>query len=188
MRQNPLTQAIIKACTDEQYRKHLLADPAKALADEGLVVPEGLQVMVHEPADDEIVVVLPGGAELETVESPALHGPVADVPTGLTLTWRQGELLAVGRIDSVTAPAIKRELLRAFEDVSIDMSAITFLSSAGLSALLAGYKHLQEHQATLTLLNVTEEVRSVLEMVGFLDLLQVVDVPPIDAYAGWAHL
>jgi anti-anti-sigma factor len=173
---NPVKQAIIRACTDAAYRVRLLADPRKALAEEGIEVPPGIEVRIHENTDNKIVAVLPGpqAAELRDRTHDIASGPVANVPAGLTLEWQGPALVAIGRVDTNTAPALRRELMRAFMDVDLVMSGVTFLSSPGLAALLAGQKHLNAHDCHLRLYDVPKDIRNVLEMVGFLDLFEVV--------------
>jgi anti-anti-sigma factor len=182
MRTNPVKQAIVRACTDAAYRARLLADPHKALAEEGIEVPPEIEVRVHENTDNKIVAVLPGPqvAEIRERTKQLPSGPVADVPSGLTLEWEKTSLVAKGRIDTNTAPALRRELERAFVDVDLVMTEVTFLSSPGLAALLAGQKHLAAHDSHLRLFDVPREIRNVLEMVGFLDLFEILTPSSLD--------
>lgn len=174
---NPVKQAIIRACTDAAYRARLLADPRTALAEEGVEVPPGIEVRIHENTDNKIIAVLPGpqSAELRDRTKDITDGPVANVPAGLTLEWQGSALIAIGRIDTNAAPALRRELMRAFVDVDLVMSGVTFLSSPGLAALLAGQKHLNAHDCQLRLYDVPQDIRNVLELVGFLDLFELVN-------------
>lgn len=176
MKLNPVKQAIVRACTDAAYRARLLADPRKALAEEGIEVPPDIEVKIHENSDNKIVAVLPGPqvAEIRERTRQLPSGAVADVPSGLTLEWQQSSLIAKGRIDTNTAVALRRELLKAFVDVDLVMTEVTFLSSPGLAALLAGQKHLAAHDSHLRLFDVPLEIRNVLEMVGFLDLFEII--------------
>jgi len=182
MKTNPVKQAIVRACTDAAYRARLLADPHKALAEEGIEVPPEIEVRVHENSDNKIVAVLPGPqvAEIQERTKQLPSGSVADVPSGLTLEWKKTSLIAKGRIDTNTAPALRRELQRAFVDVDLVMTEVTFLSSPGLAALLAGQKHLAAHDSHLRLFDVPREVRNVLEMVGFLDLFEIITPSSLD--------
>ena len=182
MKTNPVKQAIVRACTDAAYRARLLADPHKALAEEGIEVPPEIEVRVHENSDNKIVAVLPGPqvAEIRERTKQLPSGPVADVPSGLTLEWKKTSLIAKGRIDTNTAPALRRELQRAFVDIDLVMTEVTFLSSPGLAALLAGQKHLAAHDSHLRLFDVPREVRNVLEMVGFLDLFEIITPSSLD--------
>lgn len=190
MKSNPIRMAIIRACVDAEYRARLLANPPEALAEEGLDVPAGVHVVVHEPGDDTIVLVLPGESAPQIAETSAAppDGPVADVPAGLTMTWADRELTLSGRIDGATAPALKRELLRCFTDVWVQMASVDFLSSAGIGVLLAAHRHLSDHDATMYLVSVPEPVLNVLEMVGLSDAFEIVE--PLAPYGmhdafGW---
>jgi anti-anti-sigma factor len=191
MKTNPVKQAIIRACVDSEFREHLINDPRKALAEEGIEVPSGIEIKVHESTDDKIMIVLPGPEVKKLQEQIAQmpSGPVSDIPETLSLTWSPQTLTAVGRIDSVTAPYLRRELQKAFTDLDLNMAGITYMSSAGLSALLSGYKHLAGHDAKLYLIDATEEVKNVLELAGFLELLEIVDAsdtsnPAVNPWAG----
>jgi anti-anti-sigma factor len=179
---DPLKQAIVRACTDAAYRARLLADPRKALAEEGVVVPPDIEVRVHENTGDKIIAVLPGpqAAELREHTRQLPSGPVADVPSGLTLEWQGTVLIANGRIDTNTAAALRRELQRALVDIDLVMTEVTFLSSPGLAALLAGQKHLALHDRQLRLAGVPQNIRNVLEIVGFLDLFEIIDQGSLD--------
>src|SRR5262245_58973242 len=175
MKLNPVKQAIVRACTDAAYRARLLADPRNALSEEGIDVPPDIEVKVHENSDNKIVAVLPGpqAAEIRERTRQLPSGPVADVPSGLTLEWQNTALISKGGIDTNTAPALRRELQKAFVDIDLVMTDVTFLSSPGLAALLAGQKHLAAHDSHLRLFDVPLEIRNVLEMVGFLDLFEI---------------
>jgi anti-anti-sigma factor len=185
MKINPIKKAIIRACTDADFRSRLAADPRKALAEEGLIVPPDVQIVIHEPDENKMQVVLPGLplAGAKDASRRPLTEVVADTPAGLKLEWREHLLLAEGRLDSATAPALRRELQRAFWDVDLDMAKVTFLSSAGLSALLAGQKHLNENDAKLRLFDVPEAVFSVIEMAGFAELFECVYRDNLDGLA-----
>jgi anti-anti-sigma factor len=182
MQMNPLKRAIVRACTDAAYRARLLADSRKALAEEGIDVPADVEVQVHENTDNKLIAVLPGpqAAELREHTRQLPSGPVTDVPSGLTLEWQGTTLSAKGRIDTNTAPALRRELRRAFVDVDLVMAEVAFLSSPGLAALLAGQKHLATHDSHLRLVDVPQGIRNILEMVGFLDLFEVVTRNNVD--------
>src|SRR5262245_44397578 len=160
MAANPVKQVIVRACTDAAYRTRLLADPRKALAEEGITVPPDVEVRVHENTDDKIIAVLPGpqAAELRAHSRQLPSGPVAEVPSGLTLQWQGSVLIAKGKLNINTAPALRRELQRAFVDVDLRMNEVTFLSSPGLAALLAGQKHLALHGSQLRLVGIPQNI------------------------------
>jgi len=50
---------IDKAGTDAGFKQRLLADPAKALGEEGVALPAGVTVKVVESTDKEVWLVLP---------------------------------------------------------------------------------------------------------------------------------
>jgi hypothetical protein len=54
-----MQQVIAKAWADEEFKQMLLADPAAALKQEGIAVPEGVQVKVVENTDNVFHLVLP---------------------------------------------------------------------------------------------------------------------------------
>ncbi len=182
MRPNPLRAAITRACTDAAFRGRLLADAKAALAEEGMTVPDGVEVVVHEPQDDALLIVLPAQneAQLQAHETMPPAGPVSGVPAGLTLSWCERELTAAGRIDSATASALRQALTRYFGDVWLNLADVTYLSSAGIAALLAAHKHLADHQSTLFLVNLTDPVRNVLDLVGLSDAFDILE--PVSPY------
>jgi len=78
------------------------ADPVRALAQEGLQIPDGVTVIIHEASDDRLIVVLPDpDVERQLVRLGELpDGVVKDVPETLQLEWRGFTLVASGRIDA----------------------------------------------------------------------------------------
>jgi len=50
---------IAKAWADGDFKARLLADPAAIAAAEGIAVPAGVKIVVHENKPDELHVVLP---------------------------------------------------------------------------------------------------------------------------------
>ena len=50
---------IAKAWADDAFKARLLADPAAVAAAEGIAVPAGVKIVVHENKADELHVVLP---------------------------------------------------------------------------------------------------------------------------------
>lgn len=78
----------------------------------------------------------------------------------------------VGRIDSATAPDIEKVLNELVEDkktIIIDMSDITFVSSAGWWAIIRAYKELQKgNSGKLVLAGLNENVRSSMDLIGIL--------------------
>jgi hypothetical protein len=48
-----------KALADEDYKDELLADPVKVLTDEGLMIPDKVDVKIVQNTGDKIYLVLP---------------------------------------------------------------------------------------------------------------------------------
>jgi threonine dehydratase len=140
-------------------------------------MPEAVEVSVREMPNDKLLVVLPERPNAAFGEQThhLTNGAVKEIPRGLSLEWQGSNLIAAGRIDAITAPALRRELERARLDVDLVLAGVTFLSSAGLGALLAGQKFLLAQGCHLRLVDVPEAVCTILETVGFIDLFEIID-------------
>jgi threonine dehydratase len=174
---NPVKRAIARAYADAAYRALLINEPRRAFAQENCELPEAVEVSVRETSKGKLLVVLPEHPDTVFAEQMARlpQGVVKEVPPGLSLEWQGSSLVVAGRIDAITAPALRRELERARHDIDLVLAAVTFLSSAGLGALLAGQKHLAAEGCNLRLVDVPESVCTVLETVGFIDLFEIID-------------
>jgi hypothetical protein len=53
---------IAKAWADDGFKAQLLADPAAVAAAEGIAVPAGVKIVVHENKPGELHIVLPAGS------------------------------------------------------------------------------------------------------------------------------
>jgi anti-anti-sigma factor len=80
-------------------------------------------------------------------------------------------LHAVGSVDSNTAPELQEALLRATDGatgaVELDLAEVSYMSSAGLRALLLAAKALQKRSERLKLLNVPPHIYNILNLTGF---------------------
>ena len=79
-----------------------------------------------------------------------------------------------GRIDSSNAPAAEKELLARLEgcegrSVTLDASALQYISSAGLRVIL----RLRKSCPALRIVGVSQEVYEILEMTGFTEMMPV---------------
>lgn len=84
-------------------------------------------------------------------------------------------VLAVeGRLDTVTAPELEREVgdLRGVTDLVIDMKNLEYISSAGLRVILKAQK-IMNTQGSMKLRNVGESIMEVFEITGFSDILTI---------------
>ena len=91
---------------------------------------------------------------------------------------QEGTALSItlkGRLDTTTAPQLEGELRTALdgvEDLVFDMSALDYISSAGLRVLLSAQKTMNR-QGSMVIRNVNEEVMEVFEVTGFSDILTI---------------
>ena len=80
-----------------------------------------------------------------------------------------------GRLDTTTAPQLEGELTTALDDVEeliFDMTALDYISSAGLRVLLSAHKTMAK-QGNMRLLHANEVVMEVFEVTGFVDILNI---------------
>jgi anti-anti-sigma factor len=94
-------------------------------------------------------------------------------------TERHGELLIVtvsGDVDLAIAPALESALVEAATDepagaVQVDLSAVTFLDSSGIAALVRGRHAAEEHGVGYRVTGASGAVREILELTGVWDYL-----------------
>ncbi len=82
-----------------------------------------------------------------------------------------------GRLDAVSALQLDKELTATLNDVTdltVDLAALEYISSAGLRLLLKTQKRM-DTQGAMRIRNIRENVREVLDMTGFSDFLTIVD-------------
>ena len=80
-----------------------------------------------------------------------------------------------GRLDTVTAPELEKELKSSLEGVSeltLDFEKLEYISSAGLRVLLSAQKVMNK-QGEMKLLNVNETIMEIFEVTGFSDILTI---------------
>ncbi len=82
-----------------------------------------------------------------------------------------------GEIDTHTAPALAERLaaIEASSDLAIDLEGTTFISSAGLSALLAASERLTDAGGSLRIVAASETVVRLIELSGLADRLSLGD-------------
>jgi len=81
-----------------------------------------------------------------------------------------------GRLDTITSLQLQEALILAFneaKEVMLDFIHLTYTSSAGLRVLLLGLKTAKSKNASMTLLNVSEEIMEVFDMSGFSEMLTI---------------
>ena len=80
-----------------------------------------------------------------------------------------------GRLDTLTAPELERNLETALDGVSslvFDLAELKYISSAGLRVMLTSMQ-VMEDRGTMKLINVRPEVMDILEVTGFAEDLNI---------------
>ena len=89
-----------------------------------------------------------------------------------------GSILTIaltGRLDTTTAPQLEAELQSSLTNVSeltLDFSALDYISSAGLRVLLAAQKAMNK-QGSMKIRSVNADIMEVFEITGFSDILTI---------------
>lgn len=94
-------------------------------------------------------------------------------------------LTPTGRINLVTATAVRREVQRVVDEgharLALDLSQVDFIDSSGLGALVSGLKTARTAGGDLRLVAATEQVAGVLRLTNLDRILRVYPGPD-DAY------
>ena len=80
-----------------------------------------------------------------------------------------------GRLDTTTAPELEKELRDSLDGVTtlvIDMTALDYISSAGLRVLLSAQKTMNK-QGEMKVVHVGETIMEIFEVTGFSDILTI---------------
>ncbi|MBQ7150747.1 MAG: STAS domain-containing protein [Synergistaceae bacterium] len=80
-----------------------------------------------------------------------------------------------GRLDTSTAPQLEAEVNSSLAGVKkfvIDMDKLVYVSSAGLRVLLKAQK-IMNKQGSMTIKNVSAEIKEIFEVTGFDELLNI---------------
>jgi anti-anti-sigma factor len=98
----------------------------------------------------------------------------------MTITkLEQGDAVTLqveGRVDTNTSPELQKAILAAFQNakkLTLDMEKVSYVSSAGLRALLIGQKTAGSKGATMELVHIVPAVKAVLDSVGFSKILTI---------------
>ncbi|GAB3198296.1 STAS domain-containing protein [Geodermatophilus arenarius] len=114
---------------------------------------------------------------------PTTSGAADDLLTVETVSLDgDTRLLCAGEVDCASAPLLRRELDGALAAdprvVTVDLEAVTFLDSAGLSALAVAHRTAEAQGTRLRVLVGTRAVARALQVTGLWDLLGVEQVRP----------
>jgi len=107
----------------------------------------------------------------------------ADAPFEVDVTEDHAVMLVrvAGDVDLATSPQLRDALDRAIASatplVRLDMTAVTFLDSSGISVLVDTQQRLQEASARLVLHGVGDHVKRVLEISGLGSFFELSDQP-----------
>ena len=80
-----------------------------------------------------------------------------------------------GRLDTMTAPELEKELkddLEGVETLIFDFDQLQYISSAGLRILLSAQKQMNK-QGNMIVRNSSEEIMEIFEVTGFSDILTI---------------
>ncbi len=80
-----------------------------------------------------------------------------------------------GRLDTTTAPELEKVIKSSLDGVTeltIDMSSLDYLSSAGLRILLGAQKTMNK-QGGMKVTHVNETIMEIFEVTGFVDILTI---------------
>ena len=79
-----------------------------------------------------------------------------------------------GRVDTTTAPELDAGLkLEGTETLTLDLSGVPYMSSAGLRCLLVAQKKMMAGGGSLTIAGLQPAVREVLDITGFSSILSL---------------
>lgn len=88
-------------------------------------------------------------------------------------------VMPTGRLDTGTAPEAEQLITSAIEGgeikVVMDFSKTEYISSAGLRVILKTAKLLKPKDGSLALCNTNEQIQEVLEISGFLGMINVLE-------------
>lgn len=92
----------------------------------------------------------------------------------------EGKQLTVsieGRLDTLTAPELERELKPAMEGIDtlvFDLMDLAYISSAGLRVLISAAQAMTRQGGSMTVVNSSSDVRNIFEITGLTDILGIV--------------
>ena len=84
----------------------------------------------------------------------------------------------VGDIDGNTAPTAQETILPAGSSdakIALDMSGVTYMSSAGLRMLLVIYRQIMGQGGKVVLVGLSEELQDTMTLTGFMDFFDHFD-------------
>ena len=97
-----------------------------------------------------------------------------------TESFKRVDLITVaGRVDSNTAPQLDEVLNGLMDDgrhnLVLQLSAVDYMSSAGLRALVAALRECKKNRGDVRLTNLSQRVKEVLDLAGLDEMFQTFD-------------
>ena len=92
---------------------------------------------------------------------------------------KSGDMLQLnikGKVDAIAAPELQTEVLKSFQkskNVILNFAEVTYISSAGLRALLIGQKTASSKGGKFLIINCNETVMDVLRVTGLEKVLTI---------------
>ena len=86
------------------------------------------------------------------------------------------ELALSGRLDTMTAPELEKELgagLQGITELTLDFAGLDYISSAGLRVLLSAQKAMRR-QGSMKIRNANTMILEIFKVTGFSDILTIV--------------
>ncbi len=93
-----------------------------------------------------------------------------------TLDAGKAVYIVSGRLDTSTAPELEETLkadLEGVNDLTLDFSALDYISSAGLRVVLSAQKKMNVSGGKMKILNPNEIVSEIFDVTGFSDILDI---------------
>ena len=84
-------------------------------------------------------------------------------------------IMVNGRLDTVTAPVLEKEIKENVEGVEklvLDFASLSYISSAGLRVVLGAQK-IMNKQGEMIVKNVNDTIQEIFEVTGFSDVLTI---------------
>ncbi len=85
-----------------------------------------------------------------------------------------------GELDAAAAAGLRERLISVIPAggvIRLDLSGLTYISSAGLRTMLLAYRHARGEGSSVTLSGIRDEVRFVMSATGFLSLFEIEEAP-----------
>lgn len=93
-----------------------------------------------------------------------------------TINGHEMTISLEGRLDTNSSPAFEKELntiLPDVTDLTFDLAALKYVSSAGLRVLLMAQKTMNAKHGKMVIRNCNDDLMDIFEVTGFVDILNI---------------